>query len=82
MRAADELEAYRFAVLALEGGERFGSSLGEPDAKRLTDWILAGAKVEFVCPESHTPFVPGLTRSPISGIPHLDYVAVERRKRP
>jgi hypothetical protein len=79
-RATDELEAYRFAILALEGSQRFGQTLPATEERRLTDWVLRGAKVEFVCPESRTPFVPGLTRSPISGVPHLDYVAVERRR--
>ncbi len=81
-KGIDELEAYRFAILALEGEERFGRALPEPETKRLEDWILSGASVEFVCPESHTPYVPHLTKSPISGIPHFDYVAVERKKHP
>ena len=79
-RDTDELEAYRFAILALEGAERFGRALPVPEQRRLSDWILGGASVQFVCPESRTAFVPGLTRSPISGVPHFDYIAVERRK--
>ena len=78
-RTKDELEAYRFAVLALEGGERFGVELPATRARELEDWIAQGASVEFVCPESGTSFVPGQRRSPVSGIPQLDYVAVPRK---
>ena len=78
-KSKDELEAYRFAVLALEGGERFGAELPDARARELEGWIARGASVEFVCPESGTPFVPGQRRSPVSGIPQLDYVAVPRK---
>ncbi len=80
LRSQDELEAYRFAVLALEGQARFGSGLPPAERERLESWIENGASVLFVCPRSHTPWLRGLTRSPISGIPHLDYVGVERSR--
>jgi hypothetical protein len=78
LRGRDELEAYRFAVLALEGRERFGLALPEAEAARLAAWIEGGARAAFVCPRSQTPWLRGMTRSPLSGVPHLDYVAVER----
>ena len=43
---------------------------------------IDGADVVFVCPESQTPFMRGESRSPISGIAHLDYIAVERADTP
>ncbi len=74
----DEQEAYRFAVLAIEAQQRFGRALPAAERERLEHWIESGASVLFVCPRSQTPWIAGLTRSPISGIPHLEYVAVER----
>ncbi len=79
LRATNEEEAYRFAVAAIEGGERFGHALPAPEVARLEDWILHGASVQFVDPRSQTPYLPGATRSPISGTPHVEYVPVERR---
>ena len=79
LKGTDELRAYRFAILALEGQARFGSSLDPITTRRLERWILEGASVRFVCPQSGTPFVPGLRRSPRSGIPHYEYVPAPRR---
>jgi hypothetical protein len=70
--------AYRFAVLAVEGTERFGRGLPRAEVDRIEAWIGRDAPVLFVCPESRTPYLPGQTRSPVSGVPHFDYVAVER----
>jgi hypothetical protein len=78
LRERDELRAYRFAVLALEGPQRFGHGLDAAARADLEDWILNGARMRFVCPRSQTAYVPGLRRSPISGVPHFEYVAVRR----
>ena len=74
----DEREAYRFAVAAIEGGERFGHALPEEEVRRLEEWILRGARVRFVCPESGTEYLPGRRRSPKSGVPHAEYVPAPR----
>lgn len=79
LRDADEEQAYRFAIVALEGQQRFGHGLPQREIARLEEWILHGASVQFVDPKSQTPYLPGATRSPISGVPHLEYVPVERR---
>ena len=73
-----EHEAYRFAVCAVEGAERFGHSLPGETVAAIEDWIVNGASVIFVCPESQTSYIPGEVRSPISGIPHIEYVPLER----
>lgn len=78
LRGRDELLAYRFGVLALEGAERFGQALPAPESAAIEAWILRGASVRFVCPESGTPYLPGERRSPVSGVPHLEYVAAPR----
>ncbi len=80
LRKTNELAAYRFAILALEGGERFGHALSPDETARLEDWILKGSSAAFVCPESGTPYVPGRRTSPISGIAHYEYVAVPRTR--
>lgn len=74
----NEEEAYRFAIAAIEGEERFGAPLDPTEIAELEDWILHGASVDFVCPESQTPYLPGQTRSQVSGVPHMEYIAVER----
>jgi len=79
LRASDETTAYRFAILAIEGQERFGAALPETGVLELEDWILRGAASRFVCPQSETEYLPGQKSSPISGIPHFEYVAVRRR---
>ena len=78
LRSTNELEAYRFGVVAVEGRERFGYLLPAAVVTRIEDWIQNGASVLFACPESFTAYLPGQRRSPISGIPHIEYVAVER----
>ena len=79
LRSSDETTAYRFAILAIEGQERFGAALPSSGVLELEDWILRGAKARFVCPQSETEYLPGQKSSPISGIPHFEYVAVRRR---
>jgi hypothetical protein len=74
----DEPTAFRFGVFAVEGADRFGLALPPDAIEAIDDWIVHDAKRLFVCPESRTPYIPGERRSPISGIPHLDYIAVER----
>lgn len=74
----NEREAYRFGVIAVEGQERFGSALPGDAIQAIEDWIVEGASVMFVDPRSQTPYLRGQRRSPISGVPHLEYVAVER----
>lgn len=76
-RSSDERAAYRLALHAIEGDQR-GLPLPAVEVERLESWILEGASVRFVCPESGTPYVPGMTRSLRSGVPHREYVAVER----
>jgi len=78
LRARDEPAAYRFAILAIEGEERFGHALPAAEAKELETWILSGASVRFLCPRSQTEYVPGQKKSPVSGIPHYEYEPVER----
>ena len=79
LRASDELEAYRFAILAIEGEMRFGHGLPEDVVAELETWILGGASVRFVCPRTQTEYIPGLRRSPVSGVRHIEYVAVSKR---
>ncbi len=74
LRTVDPLLSYRFAVLALEGEGRFGRGVDTDTRRELERWITGEAPVRFVCPESGTPFLVGATRSPISGVPHLEYV--------
>ncbi|HED65946.1 MAG TPA: hypothetical protein ENJ09_10370 [Planctomycetes bacterium] len=81
LRTRDELAAYRFAILSIEGEKRLGAGLTAEAQAELEDWILNRASVRFVCPQSQTEYVPGQTKSPVSGIPHYDYIAVERRDR-
>lgn len=81
LKEIDELQAYRFGVMAVEGRERFGYGLPAQEVDRIEDWIVNGASVMFVCPESQTAYIPGQRRSPISGIPHIEYVPVERPKK-
>jgi hypothetical protein len=78
LKNLDELQAYRFGILAVEGQERFGHALPRSVVGRIDDWIVSGASVKFVCPESQTAYIPGQRRSPISGVPHSEYVAVQR----
>ena len=78
MRDKDELLAYRFGILAIEGLERFGFTLPPETVAHIEDWIVHGASVMFVDPESQMEYVPGQRRSPISGVPHFDYIAVQR----
>lgn len=78
LKDRDELEAYRFGVMAIEGRERFGYGLPPHVVDRIEEWIVDSATVQFVCPESQTAYIPGQRRSPISGIPHIEYVPVER----
>ncbi|MEW6072724.1 MAG: hypothetical protein AB1726_09060 [Planctomycetota bacterium] len=78
LRSRDEVAAYRFGVLAIEGAERFGHALPPEVVAEIERWIVAESRYLFVCPESQTPFLPGARRSPKSGIPHLEYVPVER----
>ncbi len=78
IRDTDEVEAYHFGVLAVEGRERFGRAMSRAAIDRVEHWIVAEATLLFVCPESQTSYLPGERRSPISGVPHLDYVPVER----
>lgn len=77
-KTSDELTAYRFAILAIEGKSRFGHALTPLEIVRLEDWIMNRASVRFVCPESGTPYVTGTRRSPRSGIPHDEYVPSPR----
>jgi len=78
LKNLNELQAYRFGIMAVEGRERFGYGLPEASVARIDDWIVNGASVRFVCPESQTAYIPGQRRSPISGVPHIEYVAVQR----
>ena len=78
LRTRDERLAYRFAILAVEGDERFHHALPAEAIARIDHWIVHEAHLFFVCPESQTPYLPGARRSPISGLPHFDYIAVER----
>jgi hypothetical protein len=78
LTSRNEREAYRFGVIAVEGEERFGSALAGEEIRRIEDWIVEDARVMFVDPRSQTPYLRGQRRSPISGVPHLEYVAVER----
>jgi len=78
LRRSDETTAYRFAILAIEGKDRFGVALPKSGVLELEDWILRGANSRFVCPQSETEYLPGQKSSPISGIPHFEYVAVRR----
>jgi hypothetical protein len=82
LKSRDELEAYRFGVVAVEGAERFGHALPEERIAAIDRWIVAEAGVVFVCPQSHTAYIPGMRQSPISGVGHLDYVAVPRPAAP
>lgn len=79
LRTRDETAAYRFAILAIEGQNRFGTALSATGVLELEDWILRGADSRFVCPQSETEYLPGQRSSPISGISHFEYVAVRRR---
>ena len=81
LKNLDELRAYRFAIMAVEGRERFGYGLPAENVEAIDQWILNGASFRFVCPESQTDYIPGQRRSPISGIPHFEYVAVQRTDR-
>ena len=79
LKTRDEETAYRFGIIAVEGSQRFGQALPADEVAKVEDWILNGASVQFVCPKSQTPYIPGETKSPLSGIGHYDYVALERR---
>jgi hypothetical protein len=81
LRSKDEDLAYRYAIMAVEGQERFGYALPADVVARIDRWIEDGASVLFVCPASQTPYSPGEPRRPISGVPHIDFVAVARPKR-
>jgi hypothetical protein len=74
----DESEAYRFAVLAIEAGARFGSELPRAQVARLERWITQEARLCFVDPLDGRAYMPGLTASPTTGTPHIDYVGVPR----
>jgi len=78
LKTRNEPEAYRFGVVAVEGGERFGHALPPERVDAIDRWIVEGSSFVFVCPQSHTAYVPGLRASPVSGVPHLEYVPVER----
>ena len=78
LRGSDERDAFRFAILAIEGPERFGAGPTDAEVRELEGWILRDARARFVCPRSQTEYVSGQTKSPVSGVAHFDYVAVER----
>lgn len=78
LKGTDERTAYRFAILAVEGADRFGLALSPAAVAAIDEWIVHEANLLFVCPESQTPYIPGEKRSPISGLPHFEYIAVER----
>jgi len=78
LRDRDEEAAYRFGVMAVEGAQRFRHALPAEAVARIDEWIVSESSMLFVCPHSQTPYIPGERRSPISGVPHIDYVPVER----
>ena len=78
LRGRNEETAYRFGVMAVEGAQRFRHALPAEAIARIDDWIVNESSMLFVCPQSQTPYIPGERRSPISGVPHIEYVPVER----
>lgn len=74
----DEREAYYFGVLAVEGGDRFGSPLPTELVTAIESWIVDESKYSYRCPESNTAYIPGERSSPISGVAHIDYIAIAK----
>ncbi len=82
LKVKNEESAYPFAILAVEGADRYGFALPARVTKRIDHWIVDEASVVFVCPESRTAYIPGAKKSPISGIAQLDYVPMPRPAKP
>lgn len=79
LRTRDELEAYRFGVLAIDRSAAAHDALDAHRLEAIDEWIRTGSTFEFHCPKCDLEVTPSLHACANDQTPNLEFIARPRR---